>query len=701
MKLKALFFIFSQYIGVAMAQHADSLLWLEDVEGEKALTWVKEQNAISMADIGSLPTFQSMRKNALEILDAKDRIAMPSMHNGFAYNFWKDDKQPRGILRRSPAKAYLAGRPVWELLLDVDKLATDEKESWVFHNFTCHEPVFTRCLIELSRGGKDADVVREFDLTTKAFVKDGFSIPEAKTTVEWYDADTLLVGTDFGPNSLTTSGYPRIVKAWKRGTQLSEATIVYQGEPDDMGIYPSVHYHKSGSLPLVLLMKTFYEKEYFRITPDFKVIRVPLPAKVEIMGYLHGQLLISPKEAWNASGQTFRSGDVVALPFERFLKDGSGATLVFRPTPSMSVEGSMLGTTSVFLNILNNVAGEITALDYKKGTWKSRKLALPENGNIGLVTFDEASETALVEYQSYLSPSKILAVRGSGKPKTIASLPHKFNDAGFTTTRAFATSSDGTQIPYFVIAPKGMVLTGKNPTLLYGYGGFEISMAPAYAPVRGKLWLEQGGVFVMANIRGGGEFGPKWHQAALKDQRHKAYEDFAAVAQALIDRKITSPEFLGAQGGSNGGLLMGVMLTRYPHLFKAIVCQVPLLDMERFHLLLAGASWRGEYGSVEDPAMKPYIEGYSPYRNAVAGKSYPAMLFTTSTKDDRVHPGHARKMARKLKDLSYPNVWLYENIEGGHGLSANNEQRAHISALEFSFLVKQLMATAAAKTETN
>jgi prolyl oligopeptidase len=677
--------------GLATAGEPDDpRLWLEDVTGDRALAWVRERNAESTAELTKSEAFQSLEKRILSILDSNAKIPMVSKLGPYYYNFWKDAQHKRGLWRRTTLDEYRKAEPAWETVIDLDALAESEKTNWVWHGASSLKPGYERCLISLSRGGADADVKREFDLKTKQFIKDGFSLPEAKSRVAWRAMDSLFVATDFGPGSMTTSGYPRIVKEWTRGTPLDQARLVYEGRPDDMSVDAYRDLTPGFERDFVSRRVTFYSGENF-LRRDGKLIKIEVPDDSE-MEVEREWLLVTLRTDWTVGGKTYPAGALIATDFEGFLKGGRAFDVLFEPTDRKSLAGFSATKNYFLLNELDNIRNRLYVLAHKDGKWTREPLkGAPEIGTANAFAIDsDESDDFFLTASSYLLPTTLEfgTVGGKGLEK-LKQNPAFFETKGLTVTQHEATSADGTRVPYFQVAREGLKLDGTNPTLLYGYGGFEIAMVPNYSANAGVGWMEKGGVYVVANIRGGGEFGPRWHQAALKANRPKAYEDFAAVAEDLIARKVTTPRHLGIQGGSNGGLLMGNMLTRRPELFGAVVCQVPLLDMKRYHKLLAGASWMGEYGNPDVPEEWSFIQGFSPYHMLKEGVKYPRTLFTTSTRDDRVHPGHARKMAAKMKEMGLDLIY-YENIEGGHGGAADNKQAAFMSALAYTFLWNQL-----------
>jgi prolyl oligopeptidase len=669
----------------------DPYLWLEDVSGEKPLAWVRERNAESMAALTSGTGFPALERRILSILDSKERIPAVTKIGDRYYNFWRDAANPKGLWRRTTLEEYRKPDPSWETVIDVDSLAKAEGENWVWHGTTVFEPADRLCLVSLSRGGADADVVREFDLDTKAFVDGGFGLPEAKSRVAWRDGRSLFVATDFGPGSLTTSGYPRTVREWTRGLPLASAVMVFEGRSDDMSVGGFRDLTPGFERDFLSRQMTFWTNELF-LRRDGQLVKIAKPDDANAS--VHREwLLIELRSAWTIGDTTYPAGALLATDFEAFLKGEQTIHVLFEPTERSSLAGWAGTRNHILLTILDNVRSRVAALTFENGSWRNAPLAgVPEIGTASISPVDEMdSDDYWLVTSSPVEPST-LAIGSAATPATAAEklkrTPAFFDATGMQVGQFEAVSKDGTRVPYFQIS-KPFAPRGDKPTLLYGYGGFEIPLVPGYNPVSGVAWLEQGHAYVIANIRGGGEFGPRWHQAALKEKRHKAYEDFIAVAEDLIARKVTSPEHLGIMGGSNGGLLMGNMLTMRPDLFGAIVCQVPLLDMRRFNKLLAGASWMGEYGDPDKPEEWSFIRGFSPYHNLDRNREYPRILITTSTRDDRVHPGHARKMTARLMELGKP-VLSYENIEGGHGGAADNRQKAFMDALGWTFLEREL-----------
>ncbi|PRH82287.1 prolyl oligopeptidase family serine peptidase [Arenimonas caeni] len=672
------------------AMNEDPYLWLEDVEGEKALDWVRARNAVSTEKLGGDPRFEQVRADLLEILDSNARIPYVGKMGGYYYNFWRDKLNPQGVWRRTTLEEYRKDEPKWEVLLDIDALGKAEGVNWVWAGADCLRPDYDRCLIDLSRGGADATVTREFDVSDKAFVEGGFSRPEAKGQVNWIDIDTVYVSTDFGDGSMTDSGYPRIAKEWKRGTPLSEARTIFEGQASDISVGAYRDDTPGWERDFVYRGLTFYTNELYLRGEGDKLTKLDLPDGAQ-KGVFREWLSVELRQPWAVGGKEHPAGSLLAIKLDAFMAGSRDFDVLFEPTDNTSLASAGATRDYYFINVLEDVKNRIYVLTPGEDGWKKEPLVgAPQFGTVGISAVDaDESNAYFMTVADYLTPTSLLMGEIGKQPEVLKQLPAFFDASPYRIEQHFATSKDGTRVPYFMVSRKDLKLDGDNPTLLYGYGGFEVSMTPGYSAGVGKAWLADGGVYVVANIRGGGEYGPRWHQAALKANRNKAYEDFAAVAEDLIARKVTQPKRLGIQGGSNGGLLMGNMTVMYPQLFGAVVCQVPLLDMKRYHLLLAGASWMAEYGDPDKPEEWEFLRKYSPYQNVARDVDYPPVLFTTSTRDDRVHPGHARKMMALMEAQGH-DVTYYENIEGGHGGAANNAQSATMGALAYTFLKQKL-----------
>ncbi|MCT4351642.1 prolyl oligopeptidase family serine peptidase [Streptomyces sp. Je 1-79] len=665
----------------------DPYLWLEDVEGEAALAWVAERNAETAAALTADDGFASLKERLREALDASDRVPYTTRRGAFLYNYWRDATHVRGVWRRTTLERYRKDEPEWEVLLDVDALAATEEEKWVWAGARVRRPEDDLALVCLSRDGGDAVEVREFDLATRAFVDGGFRLPEAKTRIGWIDEDTVFVGTDFGPGSLTESGYPRTVRRWRRGTPLEEAAVVFEAEPADVAAWGLRDTTPGFERDFVGRAMDFYRSETYLVPPGGELVKIDVPEDARVYAHRH-HLIVTLKSGW--LGQP--AGSLLAFDFDAFLAGDRTAEVLFTPDERTALAGHSWTRHHLLLETMRDVSTRIEILTPAAGEagWARAPLTdVPPLSAVSVVDTDpDVSDEYFLDVSGFLQPSTLYRGRIGADTEILKQAPARFETAGLAVEQFFATSRDGTRVPYFVIGPDRAV-TGPGPTLLYGYGGFEVSLTPSYGAVRGRAWLERGGTYVIANIRGGGEYGPDWHRAALRADRPRAFEDFAAVAQDLVARGITTPATLGAAGGSNGGLLMGAMLTRHPELFGAIVAQVPLLDMTRFHRLLAGASWIAEYGNPDEDADRPHLLELSPYHRLTADRAYPPVLLMTSTRDDRVHPGHARKTAARLRALGH-RVLFHENTGGGHAGASDNEQTAHNNALMHTFLWQHL-----------
>jgi len=687
----------------------DPHLWLEEVLGDKALAWVRERNAATRRTLEAWPAFGSTRDQLRSILDSRDRIPSVTRRGDHLYNFWQDAANPRGLWRRTTLAEYRKPQPAWDVLLDIDALGKAEGVNWVYKGADCHRPrgdsTEGRCLISLSRGGADATEQREFDIATRRFVEGGFRLPEAKGDGAWIDTDHLVLQTDFGPGSMTDSGYARVVKRWTRGTPLSSAETLFEGQVKDVGVWSGVDHTPGHERLHIWRSVDFYRGEHW-VMPlkadagRATLQRVPKPDDAQV-SFWYGRALMRLRSDLSHDGKTFPAGSLLATDAEALMAGKPQYTALFTPTATRSLEGFSTTRSTVILSIMDNVAGRLEEWRPRgnptEAAWTSRTVDAPFPGNLGvaawhdpLVADDPLAEAYALSYTDFLTPDTLyLARTGTDARERLKARPSFFDATGMRAEQRFATSADGTRVPYFVVWPRGAKADGRNPTLLYGYGGYQVSLQPWYSAGFGSAWYSQGGVLVVANIRGGGEFGPAWHQAAVKANKQKSYDDFAAVAEDLIKTGVTRPQQLGIMGGSNGGLLVGAVMVQRPELFGAVVCQVPLLDMRRFHRLLAGASWMAEYGDPDKPEDWAVISRYSPYQNVRAGQKLPPVLFVTSTRDDRVHPGHARKMAARMIEQGHA-VDYFENIEGGHGGAADNRQRADMQALEFAFLWQRL-----------
>ncbi len=715
MKLPALAALLLLGAAPAIASVESPFEWLEQVSSERSMAWVEAENAKVLPPLTGDARFAPLQADALAILSARDRIPTPSFVGEMVFNFWQDAEHVRGIWRRTTLESFHSDNPQWETVLDLDALATAENANWIWKGADCRPTTHDRCLVRLSNGGKDAVEIREFDLKTKTFVEGGFRLPEGKQTVAWLDADTLILTRDWGSGTLTDSGYGRVVKTLSRsdlrkaGAPLSYAREVFSGEVKDVAAQPVVYRDGTGKrIVLVNRGLDFFNSAWF-VLPDGggTPVRLKLPTRSQTHGYLHGRLIVSLQEDWTFRDTAYPSGSLLAvdvpamlavqdrgLPAKALPTPSPVVDVLFKPQDREALDPDQIRVTEnrVVAVRYNNVRGSLVSFRREDGAdWQPDYYTALPNAAVSLVATADSGDAVFYTEENFLTPTRLmLAPARWGKSLAIKTLPARFDASTHVVEQKEATSKDGTKIPYFIVHPKGHKHDGQDPTLLHAYGGFQISKLPVYDPVLGKLWLERGGTYVVANIRGGGEFGPAWHEAALKANRQKAYDDYFAVAEDLIRRKITSPRRLGAYGRSNGGLLMGVAMTQRPDLWNAVIIESPLLDMMRYHLLPAGASWIGEYGDPTVPAEAAWIARYSPFQNLKVGVTYPLAYITTSTKDDRVHPGHARKFAAMLAQLGAPYLY-YENTDGGHANGADPTANAKRWGMHYTYLTRQLM----------
>lgn len=678
------------------AAQADPHLWLEEIQGERALAQVEQWNRATMDDLGASPGFDQMRARARAILDNDQQIAIPDEIQGdFVTNFWRDARNPRGLWRISPLDAYVAGRPQWRVLIDVDALGRDEGKSWVWHGADCLAPQYRRCLVSLSPGGTDADVVREFDIADGRFVEDGFMLPEAKTNMGWVDADTVLVVTDFGPQSLTTSGYGRIAKLWRRGTPIASARTVFEGETDDVSVGPFSALDGDRRWTFINRGRSFWTNQLSLLGSDGRLVQVPLPETASYEDVIGGRMIARLNAPLEAGGVSFPSGAIVAYSLADIAAGRPAVPeLVMAPSPSQAIEQVSASNNVLWVKALDHVSGKLFALRRGgDGRWTSEAMALPENSTLQLRATG-GDDLALVTVEGMLTPPSLHAVRASGEPRLIQSLPAQFDASLFSVEQRFAASSDGTRIPYFLVRRKGT--QGAVPTLIHAYGGFRAAQTPTYLteqPYRGGplglFWVEAGNAYVLANIRGGGEYGPAWHESVLRENRQLSFDDLHAVAEDLIRTGVSRADAVGISGRSNGGVLVGAAANQRPDLYSAVISGSPLTDMRRYNQLLAGASWMGEYGNPDVPEDWAFLSRYSPYQNLRANSDYPATLYYSSTLDDRVHPGHARKMAARHAELGH-RFYFHEYREGGHSVGADHAEDAIRAALLYAFLNREL-----------
>lgn len=675
----------------------DPYLWLEDVDSDRSLEFVRGLNDETARELKKSRLYKSLYEDALSVLDSESRIPQVNYQGSHLYNYWRDESNPRGVYRRTTVDQFSKDDPEWETILDMDAFNEGNDMNWVFKGMSCLSPDYNKCLARLSPGGGDAVEIREFDMSSKTFVDGGFMLPVAKTQASWRDENSLYVGTDFGDGSLTTSGYPRITKLWLRGTDLDEATTLHEGEATSVSVSAFRMRDDAGDIDLIYEGTSFWTSDIYQWL-DGRKHKLQLPDTATMSGYFDGRLLISLKQDWSVDGRDYPAGAVLIADPSRLRGESGRIELLVKPDERTVIESVATSKQGILVTLLKDVVGELKRYESDDdGGWIIRDIPFPANGAINVTSIDDETGHFFASYQSFITPPTLYAVSGPDwRPQAVKQQAESFDADHYTVRQYFAISEDGTKVPYFVVMNKDTEFDGSNPTHIFSYGGFRNSLTPSYSGsyenhygAYGKLWLDRGGVFVSASIRGGGEYGPAWHQAALLKNKHKSYEDFEAVAMDLIERRITSPEHLGIEGRSNGGLLVGATMTRRPDLYGAVICGVPLLDMKRYHTLLAGASWMAEFGDPDDPDMWQYIQTYSPYQNLKPDTDYPATFFYTSTRDDRVHPGHARKMAARMQEYGYP-VWYYENLEGGHGGSSTNQQLATRLALSYAHLWKHL-----------
>jgi prolyl oligopeptidase len=680
---------------VTDAPAGDPFIWLEEIEGKRALAWARGENGRTLGALQGDPRYRQYYERALAILQARDRIPDVAFRPDGLYNFWQDGAHVRGILRRTTLASYRTDDPQWETVLDVDALAAAEGKSWVYQGMTCLPPEERRCLVILSDGGRDANFVREYDLRERRFVKGGFALPEGKQSVVWEDENTVLIARDWGEGTMTASGYPFVIKRLRRGQTLAEAEEVFRGAPEDVRAAPFVLRDSAGRRHGTGAYRglDFFHNQFVLFRPGGNVV-LPIPQRASPAGIVDGRLLVTLDEAWDAGGGlAFAADSIVSYDLAEWKRDPLAArpSLVWTPGPRQTLNGIATTQSRLVVNILDNVRGRAFAMDYAGGGWRTTEIALPRNATIGIATASDQDEQAMFGVTDYLTPATLWHYDGaSGRLETIKSSPARFDASRHVVEQLEAVSRDGTRIPYFLIRPRAMRMDGSTPTLLYGYGGFQSAEVPVYSGTMGRLWLEQGNAYAVANLRGGGEFGPQWHRSAQLADKQRTWDDYIAVAVDLIRRNITSPRRLGVVGGSQGGLLVGTAITQRPELFNAAIIQVPLFDMLRYHLIGAGASWIGEYGDPRIPEQRAWLAGYSPYQRLRAGVAYPTPFILTSTADDRVHPAHGRKAAARLAQLGAP-YFYYENIEGGHAAAANLQETARRLALEYTYAAKRLM----------
>ena len=680
---------------VVTASTVDPYIWLEEIEGAESLSWAAEQNALSIPRLQGDPRFEEIRTEIEGILTSEDRIPLAGLVDGLVYNFWRDKDHVRGILRRATLDSYASDDTQWETVLDVDSLANIENANWVYKGRTCLPSDPSRCLLHLSDGGKDAVVIREFDLNSQTFVDGGFVLEEAKTNVDWVDADSLLVGTDFGEGSLTTSGYARTLRLWQRGTALVDAEQIIEIDADDMAVEVNTITAAGSELSFIIRRPDFFTEESWLLTDEQTLARLPLPMDANFQGVLGQEAIVLLRSDWSpGDGETYVAGSLVSMNLVQSISSGSavGVEVLLNPESDERVDaisGVAISSESIYVTVLKDVNGFLWRARPSEQGWVLAPINLPENGAIQVTSADDYTDSVLVNYQSFLIPDTLYLVQGDSEPTAIKTLKPRFDASAYVAEQKFASSADGTRIPYFIVRPVDVSMDSTTPTELTAYGGFELSRTPAYLGAMEQIWLGRGGAYVLANIRGGGEYGPRWHQSAILENRQRVFDDFIAVAEALVASGLTSSEHLGIRGGSNGGLLVTAVMVQRPALFKGIISAVPLIDMLRYHKLLAGASWMAEYGNPDIPEHRAFISEYSPYQLVSAEVDYPEIFLWTNPKDDRVHPGHARKMAARMIEQGHDIIY-FENAEGGHGGGANLNQLAQTNAMQLVYLLQQL-----------
>ncbi|WP_081609815.1 prolyl oligopeptidase family protein [Mesorhizobium sp. STM 4661] len=674
----------------------DPFLWLEDRTSKQALDWVHRQNEMTVAELQGDPSYQATFQTALDLMTAEDNIAVGAALSGHVYNFWQDKTNVLGLWRRTTIASYKTEKPEWETIIDFDVLSAKEGVKWVFSGASRLYPDFNRCLLSMSPDGGDASEMREFDIETRSFVEDGFRAPASKSGFGWLDKDTVIVSAAFDEADKTQSGYPRVVKLWKRGTRLEDATPIFEAEKEDLAAGAALEF--DGDRRYLILARTlnFFASHIFLRLPSGENRRLPLPDDMTDSAIFRDQLVFGVRSPWTTPDRVVCKPDgLYSLDLARWVETGALGPVetLLEPAHRVSIAGIARTQDRLFINLMDNVRGKVVVCERNNGTWSLKPVALPGNGNVGIAHAEHFGASVSFSFTDFLTPSSIVWSDDDGATlATVKSQPARFDASPFIAEQFEARSKDGTMIPYFVVRRSDQ--DGPVPTLLYGYGGFEVPLLPGYAGVRGRLWLEKGNAYVQANIRGGGEFGPNWHQAALKANRQNAFDDFAAVAQDLVKRGIATPATLGIQGGSNGGLLTGVSLTQHPELFGAVIIEVPLLDMLRYTELPPGGSWMAEYGDPAKPDEAAWLAAYSPYQHVSADEIYPPVLLTTSTADDRVHPGHARKMAARLQAAGHDKTLFFEETEGGHGGRGDRRPQAAQAAMKYVFLQRALSGTA-------
>ncbi|MBB3035540.1 prolyl oligopeptidase family serine peptidase [Alteriqipengyuania lutimaris] len=673
----------------------DPFIWLEETRSDRALAWVENENGKTVAALQTDPRFEQLKAEALAIFNAQDRIPSVSFTHYGLVNFWQDADNPKGLLRRTTLESWRTDTPEWETILDIDALAAAEGKEWVYGGMSCLPPDGTRCMVYLSDGGKDARVAREFDLETLDFLpasQNPFVLPESQGSASWVDKDTLLISRDFGEDTVTDSFYPFTTREWKRGTPIEDAKEIYRGEKSDVSAGAFLLRDNEGTIHARMASRgvSFHEREYF-VERDGEWVKLDLPPKAGLSGIIDGRILFYTDVDWETQGKTFPADALVSADLAEWKADPNGAdlSLVWAPGDRQTKQSVTSNKSSLYVSLLDNVRGEVLKFDFADGEWTSTPIALPENATVGVTAVSDETDQIMFISTDFLSPGTYYYAEDGVDLEVVKESPSRFDAQGMTIEQFEATSPDGTKIPYFLVKPQGMEMDGSTPVLMGGYGGFQVPRLPAYLGTTGKMWLERGNAYVLANIRGGGEFGPNWHQSAIRENKQRTWDDFIAVGRDLVERGITSPEHLGVEGGSQGGLLVGTAFTQAPDLFNAAIVQIPLFDMLRYQFIGRGASWIGEYGDPRIPEQREWIEGYSPYQKLLEEKDYPRVFFVTSTADDRTHPSHGRKAAARMAAQGDDYLY-YEDMKGGHSGGVDNEQRATLRAMQIVYLLQQL-----------
>ena len=672
----------------------DPFQWLEETRSEQSLAWVRAENERVDQTLARDPRFAALKAEALTILDAKDRIPGVDFTSYGLTNFWQDATNPRGLVRVTTLDSYRTANPVWETILDIDALAKAEGREWVYKGMSCLPPAGTKCMVALSDGGKDATELREFDIATRSFVKDGFFLPESQGGVQWVDENTLLVSRDFGGGTITESQYPFTTREWKRGTKIEDAPEIYRGDAKDVSSGASLLRDAAGTIHGRIASKgvSFFESEQY-IWHGGKWLKLDMPLKASVGGIVDGRILFTTDAEWTTGGKTYPADSILSADLAAFKADPNGApkSLVWSPGPKQTAQGRAITKDALFVSYLDNVRGRVMRLDFADGKWRTAPVAaLPQSATLGIAAASDETGEVMFSSTDFLTPSQLWYSDGTAAPTVLKTSPERFDSAGLQIQQFEATSEDGTKVPYFVVSKKGVKLDGSTPTLLYGYGGFQVPQLPGYSGTIGKLWLEKGGAYVLGNMRGGGEFGPEWHQTAMGANKQRTWDDFIAIGDDVVKRGLTSPRRLGVMGGSQGGLLVGTAFTQRPDLFNAAIVQIPLFDMLRLPFIGRGASWVGEYGDPRKPEERKWIEAYSPYQKLVKGVNFPMPFYWASTADDRTHPSHARKAAARMSANGQP-YYYYEDMTGGHSGGVDNQQRAKLQALQYVYLMQRLM----------